>query len=146
MVAKMQANAKVALNLQKKKQNAFVFHRKFVDFSRVKINDLQLEHYCVITSMSMHMCAYKLIPSLKRQFIYILLSTNSYYSVWEFVLLLPQTHTYIQRATWSRDKSTYSCCSPWIPCKDPLSIAFSSLSLGISSGDIDVGSTFTKNK
>lgn len=55
------------------------------------------------------------------------------------------THIYTQKGTWSKDKSTHSCCSP---CKanDPLSFALSSLSLGISSGDMDVGSTFTKSK
>lgn len=95
MVAKMQANAKVVLNLQKKNQNAIVLHRKFVDFSRVKINDLQLEHYCVITSMSMHMCAYKLIPSLKRQFIFYcpqILTTVS-----ENLFFLYHRHTHIYR-------------------------------------------------
>lgn len=58
------------------------------------------------------------------------------------------TYIYTNQQTWSEDKSTHSCCSFWIPCnaKDPLSFALSSLSLGISSGDIEVGSTFTKRK
>lgn len=108
----------------------------------------QLGHNPAITCMSMYMCAHKLTPSLGRQFTFILLSFNAYYCVWKFVPVLPQTHTYIQRQTWSKDKSTYSCCSPWIPCKaeDPLLIALSSLSLGISSEDMEVGSTFTKSK
>lgn len=53
-------------------------------------------------------------------------------------------HTYTRVHTLS----TYSCCNPCRLCKaeDPLSMALSSLSLGNSSGDMEVGSTLTKKK
>lgn len=66
-------------------------------FFKGKTDDLQLKHNSSITCTSMHMCALKLKPLLGRQFSYILLPSNSYYCVWEFVPLLPQTRTYIPR-------------------------------------------------
>lgn len=81
---------------------------------------------------------------LGSQFSCILLSLNSYCCIQEFLPLLSQTHRYIHRKGLE-DKSTHSCCSP-CKAKDPLSFALSSLSLGISSGDMEVGSTFTESK
>lgn len=88
----------------------------------------------------MYMYAHKLIPLLGSQFSCIV--------VLKFLLLylrISSTSTTDIHRKRLNDESTHSCCSP-CKAKDPLSFALSSLSLGISSGDMEVGSTFTKSK